>query len=42
MGMGSMVKNAGGDRVAEELTNTVLNRTGEGVQQALKDDKDRK
>ena len=41
MGMGSLVKNAGGDRVAEELTNTVLNRTGESIQKIVTEDKEK-
>ncbi|WP_422349042.1 hypothetical protein [Flagellimonas sp.] len=41
-GMGSMVRQVGGDRVAEEVTNTVLSRTGEGVQKAVTDENKKK
>ncbi len=34
-GMGSLVKQADGGKVATELTNTVLARTGEGVQSSI-------
>ena len=40
--MGSMVRQAGGDEVAEEVTNTVLNRTGEAIQETVTDDDKKK
>ena len=41
-GMGSLVRKSGGDQVVEEMTNTVLNRTGESVQKIVTEEENKK